>query len=32
MTLGDTKEGTFGIRFAKELNSPPGHMRKLGGC
>jgi len=26
VTLGDTKEGTFGIRLANELNSPPGHM------
>jgi len=26
LTLGDTKEGTFGIRLAPELNSPPGHM------
>lgn len=26
LTIGDTKEGTFGIRLAKELNSPPGHM------
>jgi Family of unknown function (DUF6807) len=26
VTMGDTKEGTFGIRLAKELNSPPGHM------
>lgn len=24
--MGDTKEGTFGIRLRKELNSPPGHM------
>jgi Methane oxygenase PmoA len=26
VTMGDTKEGTFGIRVAKELKSPPGHM------
>ena len=26
LTLGDTKEGTFGIRLAPELNSPPAHM------
>jgi hypothetical protein len=26
LTLGDTKEGTFGIRLAPELNSPPGYM------
>jgi hypothetical protein len=26
VTMGDTKEGTFGIRLAAELNSPPGHM------
>jgi hypothetical protein len=26
VTMGDTKEGTFGIRLAQELNSPPGHM------
>lgn len=24
--LGDTKEGTFAIRVAKSLDSPPGHM------
>ena len=24
--MGDTKEGTFAIRVAKELDSPPGHM------
>lgn len=24
--MGDTKEGTFAIRVAKALNSPPGHM------
>lgn len=26
LTLGDTKEGTFALRLAPELNSPPGHM------
>jgi hypothetical protein len=26
VTMGDTKEGTFAIRLAKQLNSPPGHM------
>lgn len=26
VTLGDTKEGTFALRLAKELNVPPGHM------
>jgi hypothetical protein len=26
MTIHDTKEGTFAIRVAPELNSPPGHM------
>ena len=26
LTFGDSKEGTFGIRVAKELNSPPAHM------
>lgn len=26
VTLGDTKEGTFAIRVAPELNSPPGRM------
>jgi hypothetical protein len=24
--MGDTKEGTFAIRVAKQLDSPPGHM------
>lgn len=32
LTLGDTKEGTFGIRFRKELNSPPGHMVNSAGA
>ncbi len=26
VTMGDTKEGTFALRLAPELNSPPGHM------
>jgi hypothetical protein len=26
LTFGDSKEGTFGIRVAKQLNSPPSHM------
>jgi len=26
LTFGDSKEGTFGIRVAKELNSPPSRM------
>ena len=26
LTFGDSKEGTFGIRVIKELDSPPGHM------
>jgi hypothetical protein len=32
LTMGDTKEGTFGIRLAKELNSPPGHMVNSAGA
>jgi hypothetical protein len=32
VTLGDTKEGTFGIRLAPELNSPPGHMVNSAGA
>ncbi|HTV53908.1 MAG TPA: PmoA family protein [Terriglobia bacterium] len=32
ITMGDTKEGTFEIRLAKTLNSPPAHMvNSLGG-
>jgi hypothetical protein len=26
LTFGDSKEGTFGIRVTKELDSPPAHM------
>jgi hypothetical protein len=32
VTMGDTKEGTFGIRLAKELNVPPGHMVNSAGA
>jgi hypothetical protein len=32
VVMGDTKEGTFGIRLAKELNSPPGHMVNSAGA
>jgi hypothetical protein len=32
LTLGDSKEGSFGIRLAKELNSPPGHMVNSAGA
>jgi Methane oxygenase PmoA len=32
LTLGDTKEGSFGIRLAKELNSPPGRMVNSAGA
>ena len=32
LTFGDTKEGTFGLRLAKELNSPPGHMVNSAGA
>ena len=32
VTLGDTKEGTFGFRLTKELNSPPGHMVNSAGA
>jgi len=30
--LGDTKEGTFAIRVAKALDSPPGHMVNANGA
>ena len=26
VTMGDTKEGSFGVRVVKELYSPPGHL------
>jgi hypothetical protein len=26
VTMGDTKEGSFAVRVAQELNSPPGHI------
>jgi Family of unknown function (DUF6807) len=26
LVIGDTKEGTFGLRLAPELNAPPGHI------
>jgi Methane oxygenase PmoA len=32
VTMGDTKEGTFGIRLAQELNSPPGRMVNSAGA
>lgn len=32
LTLGDTKEGSFGIRLAQQLNSPPGHMVNSAGA
>jgi len=32
VVLGDTKEGTFAIRLADELNSPPGHMFNSAGA
>jgi hypothetical protein len=32
LTFGDSKEGTFGIRVAKELNSPPGRMVNSAGA
>jgi hypothetical protein len=30
--MGDTKEGTFAIRVARTLESPPGHMVNAGGA
>jgi hypothetical protein len=32
LTLGDTKEGTFGVRLAPELSSPAGHMVNAAGA
>ncbi|HTS69921.1 MAG TPA: PmoA family protein [Terriglobia bacterium] len=32
LTLGDSKEGTFGLRLAKELHSPPAHMVNSAGA
>jgi hypothetical protein len=32
LTLGDSKEGSFGLRLAQELNSPPGHMVNSAGA
>ena len=32
VVMGDTKEGTFAIRLANELNSPPGHMVNSAGA
>lgn len=32
LTLGDTKEGTFGIRLRRELNSPPARMVNSAGA
>lgn len=32
VVMGDTKEGTFGIRVAPELNSPPGRMVNSNGA
>jgi hypothetical protein len=32
VTMGDTKEGTFAIRVAKALDSPPGHMVNASGA
>ncbi|MCU1274434.1 MAG: transrane prediction [Bryobacterales bacterium] len=32
LTFGDSKEGTFGIRVTKELNSPPSHMVNSAGA
>jgi methane monooxygenase PmoA-like len=32
LTIGDTKEGTFALRLAPELNSPPGHMVNSNGA
>lgn len=32
LTMGDTKEGTFGIRVIKDLDSPPAHMVNSAGA
>lgn len=32
VTMGDTKEGTFAVRLAKGLNSPPGQMANSNGA
>jgi hypothetical protein len=32
LDIGDTKEGTFGIRLAPELSAPLGHMRNSNGA
>ncbi len=32
VTFGDSKEGTFGIRVVKELDSPPAHMVNSAGA
>ena len=32
LDIGDTKEGTFGIRLAPELSAPKGHMRNSNGA
>jgi hypothetical protein len=32
IVIGDTKEGTFAIRVAKALDSPPGHMVNASGA
>jgi hypothetical protein len=32
VVMGDSKEGTFAIRLANELNSPPGHMVNSSGA
>ena len=32
VTMGDTKEGSFAVRVAQELNSPPGHIVNSAGA
>jgi methane monooxygenase PmoA-like len=32
LTMGDTKEGTFGIRVVRDLDSPPAHMISSNGA